>query len=53
MNEKGIGVVLVLMLTAILLILAATAFKIGYSLHKQNLNAKAQLQKNANSLIAK
>lgn len=49
-NEKGFGMIAVLMGTAVLLILAATAFKISYSLHKQNQQAKVKLQKQANSL---
>ena len=47
-NEKGMGMIMVLMFTAVLLILAATAFKISYSLHKQNQQAKTMLQKKAN-----
>ncbi len=39
-NEKGFGMIAVLMGTAVLLLLAATAFKISYSLHKQNQKAK-------------
>jgi heme/copper-type cytochrome/quinol oxidase subunit 2 len=49
-NEKGMGMIMVLMFTAVLLILAATAFKISYSLHKQNQQAKVMLQKKANLL---
>lgn len=47
-NEKGFGMIAVLMGTAVLLLLAATAFKISYSLHTQNKKAKVALQKKAN-----
>ena len=46
-NEKGFGMIAVLMGTAVLLLLAATAFKISYSLHRQNKKAKVALQKKA------
>ncbi len=49
-RQKGFGMIMVLMFTAALLIIAATAFKISYSLHKQNQQAKIVLQKQANSL---
>ena len=52
-NEKGFGMIAVLMGTAVLLILAATAFKISYSLHKQNKKAKISLQKKADSIRLK
>ena len=50
LKQKGFGMIMVLMFTAVLLIIAATAFKISYSLHKQNQQAKIMLQKQADSL---
>lgn len=52
-NEKGFGMIAVLMGTAVLLLLAATAFKISYSLHKQNQKAKVALQKKADLIKIK
>ena len=52
-NEKGFGMIAVLMGTAVLLILAATAFKISYSLHKQNQKAKIVLQEKADLIKVK
>lgn len=52
-DEKGFGMIAVLMGTAVLLLLAATAFKISYSLHKQNKKAKIALQKKADSIDIK
>lgn len=49
-KQKGMGMIMVLMFAALLLIAAATAFKISYSLHKQNRQAKIDLQKRADSL---
>lgn len=42
--------IMLLIIAALLLIAAATAFKISYSLHRQNRQAKVKLQKQANSL---
>lgn len=49
-SQKGMGMIMVLMFAALLLIAAATAFKISYSLHQQNRQAKVKLQERADSL---
>jgi hypothetical protein len=49
-RQEGFGMIMVLVIAAILLVFAAMAAKVSYSLHRQNQKEKIILQKKADLL---